>query len=88
MVLVYNVNFGPWLSANNLGQKREVLQEYMQMNSCPPEDRRSNLGTPLQHMLATYHYSGWHVVALRGHTIPPYGHQPQPTIRVGLGLAM
>ena len=42
MVLVYNVNFGPWLSACNLGQKREVLQEYMQINKGPPEDRRCN----------------------------------------------
>lgn len=41
MVLVYNVNFGPWLNACNLGQKREVLREYMQLHKCPPEDRTS-----------------------------------------------
>ena len=59
MVLVYNVNFGPWLNASNLGHKREALQDYMQLHACPPEDRICNLGTGQQHLRATHHHLLW-----------------------------
>lgn len=72
MVMVYNVNFGPWLSANNLGQKREVLKEYLQLHTSPPEDGSSNLGTPLRHLPATYHRSRWPVAAAYLHPVPLY----------------
>jgi hypothetical protein len=87
MVLVYNVNFGPWLNASNLGNKRESLQEYLQLQGCPPEDRSCKFGPGQLHKLANCHQSCQLFAKLLVHPVQHYDCQPNPIVHAKSWLA-